>query len=171
MCLIPGVEITQNSFSHRNSSHIVILGIDAYIDPDQSIEEICRRARIQNALSVVAHPVSTQKIEAQTRFLWDNRERLQPILDVWEVASGDIIFKEVLESGLSIIANSDLHHPRQMSSWKTKVYGPMSEKHILDEIKHQNLEIFFYEYNFGQEFLENVHLQKRSYVEGSVFQH
>ena len=40
MLVIPGVEITKNSFSHHDSTHIVALGINRFIDPDGSIDQI-----------------------------------------------------------------------------------------------------------------------------------
>ncbi|MEZ4872032.1 MAG: PHP domain-containing protein [Bdellovibrionales bacterium] len=47
MLVIPGVELTKNSFRHEDSAHIVALGISSYIDPNLSIEKICSLIRSQ----------------------------------------------------------------------------------------------------------------------------
>lgn len=145
MLVIPGIEITKNSFAHNDSAHILCLGLEDYIDPDLSIEEICTEARRQNALTVAAHPVSTRKMEAQTYYLWNNRERLKSYFDLWEVASGPYLFDEVFQSGLPMVASSDLHKPLQVNSWKTIVYSDLNQESILNELKTQNLGLYFYQ--------------------------
>ena len=145
MVVIPGVEITKNSFSHSDSAHILGLGIRDFIDPDLDCESITDAIHQQGALAVAAHPVSTRKIEPQTYHLWHNRDRLSEKMDAWEIASGVHVFDEVKRSGLPIIANSDLHHPSQMSSWKTVMDGRRSMHSVLRAIKEQNLNYTYYE--------------------------
>ncbi len=145
MLVIPGVEFTKNSFSHKDSAHIVGLGINAFVDPDDSVESIIDRVHHQGGLAIAAHPVSTRKIEPQTYHLWYNRDRLSKKIDAWEVASGAHMFQEVFESGLPMIANSDLHHPRQMSSWKTVMQGPRTWKNIYQSIKNQDLNFTYFD--------------------------
>lgn len=144
MVVIPGIEITKNSFSHADSAHIVVLGISEYISPDIDVISICRAAAYQGALSVAAHPVSTGKIEAQTYFLWDNRDFLSKHIDIWEVASGPVIFNQVLMSGLPFIASSDLHRRGQIASWKTLINCRRDQDSILLALKNQEIELQFY---------------------------
>ena len=144
MTLISGVEITKNSFSHRDSAHILCLNIDKFIDPDQSIEEVCIDSRKNGGINIAAHPVSTGKIEHQTYHLWNHREKLKSYFDAWEVASGPILFTEVLKSNLPKIANSDLHVPNQVNSWKTIVYSDTDCENVLDSVRKQNLDFYFY---------------------------
>lgn len=145
MLLIPGVEITKNSFSHGDSAHIVALGVNQYIDPDLSVDEVIDQIHGQGGLAIAAHPVSTRKVEPQTYHLWHNRDRLSKKIDAWEVASGSFLFDEVYESGLPMIANSDLHHPRQMTSWKTVLEGPRTLRNVFSAIKNQDLKFTYYE--------------------------
>ncbi len=121
------------------------LGISQFVDPDLSVDEIIEGLHRQGAIAIAAHPVSTRKIEPQTYHLWHNRDRLSKKIDAWEVASGSHLFEEVYESGLPMVASSDLHSPRQMSSWKTLLEGPRNLENILGSIKAQNLNFTYYE--------------------------
>ncbi len=144
MRVIPGVEITKNSFSHADSAHILCLNIQEYIDPDLSIEEICDKAHEQGGITVAAHPVSTHRFEHQTFHLWHHRQSLKKYFDAWEVASGPNLFDEVFKSGLPMLANSDLHKPSQVTSWKTIIYGECTIPDILEKIINQKLGFYFY---------------------------
>jgi predicted metal-dependent phosphoesterase TrpH len=145
MLLIPGVEITKNSFSHKDSAHILALGVRRYLDPNLSIETLLEVIRSQGGVSIAAHPVSTGKVEHQTYHLWHNRDRYSQLMDAWEVASGTQIFDEVFQSGLPMVANSDMHHLRQMTSWKTVMEGARTEENIFASIRSQNLSFRFYQ--------------------------
>lgn len=140
MLVIPGVEITINSFSHKDSAHILALGVHDYIDPDLPIREIIRVVHAQGGLAIAAHPVNTGKAEHQTRKLWNEREEWQHHFDAWEVASGKRLFPEVQKSGLRMLANSDLHHSHQLESWKNvfdceKNFGAIREAVLKQQIE------------------------------------
>ncbi len=145
MIVIPGVEITKNTLSNHRSAHIVILGVKSYINPDLSILQICAASKNQGAISIAAHPVFTRNLEKQTYHLWDQKEDLKKHIDLWEVASGSLLFPEVQAEKLPKIANSDLHRPHQISSWKTKVRGEHSEESILENLKKQNVDFVYYQ--------------------------
>ncbi len=145
MVVIPGIEITKNSFNHHDSAHILVLGIDQYIDPDQNIPSLLKNIKDMNAISVAAHPVSTRKMESQTYYLWDRKDLFMDSFDAWEVASGPHWFEEVAVSGLPLLANSDLHSISQMKAWKTIAHSRKSPECILDSIKTQNLDFIFYQ--------------------------
>lgn len=145
MTVIPGIEITKNSFKHKDSAHILALGVDQYIDPDQSISMLIADIHSHGGLAIAAHPVSTKKLESQTYYLWQNREEFAQDFDAWEVASGPYLFEEVSQSKLPLLANSDLHHKSQMKSWKTLVHSRNESASILEAIKRQNLDFIFYQ--------------------------
>lgn len=145
MNVIAGVEFTKNSFSHNDSAHIVALGLNKYINPNYPLEIILRQIRHQKAISIAAHPVATKKVEPQTFHLWNNRDRLSTFIDAWEVASGPYIFDEVQDSGLPMVASSDLHKPQQFSSWKTIISGKITKENIFNSIIYQNLDFTFFE--------------------------
>lgn len=144
MIVIPGVEFTKNSFRHDQSAHVLGLGVRNYISCDYSIESICNQVESQGGVRIAAHPVSTQRVEPQTYHLWNHKDHYQHYFDAWEVASGPVLFDQVVESSLPKIANSDLHSPRQMNSWKTLVNSEKSEPAILEAIKKQNIEFYFF---------------------------
>lgn len=140
MVVIPGVEITKNSLFNHRSAHVLALGVQKWISPDQEIEGILHDIANQGGLSVAAHPVDTKKWEAQTYHLWDKREELGNKFDAWEVASGPHLFEEVKQSGLRLLANSDLHHPRQINSWKTLCSAERKPEAIFEAIRGQKIE-------------------------------
>lgn len=144
MILVPGVEVTKNSISNHRSAHFLILGNLDGIDPNKDISEMSDIARSNGALVIAAHPVSTQKLEKQTYHLWDRREELSTKVDAWEVASGPYLFDCVKRSGLPMIANSDFHSPKNMTSWKTLLKCERRQEAIFESIKKQKLDFHFY---------------------------
>lgn len=145
MVVIAGFELTQNNVSNHRSAHIVALGAQDFIAADGDPLELARAIRAQGALAVAAHPVPTRKMEKQTLHLWDRREELASEFDAWEVASGPHWFHEVANSGLPMLATSDLHSVRQIHAWKTRLDCERSPDAILDAIRRQQLKFEFYE--------------------------
>lgn len=144
MMVIPGIELTKNSLSFHRSAHILALGISEYINADGNILDLITKIKNQGALAIAAHPVSTRMVEHQTFHLWNKREEFFDKFDAWEVASGPHLFKEVMESGLPMIANSDFHHPRHIKSWKTLINCEISFDSLKAAIKNQQIEFMFY---------------------------
>jgi len=142
MLVIPGFEITKNSFVNHRSAHILILGIETYIDPDLSVEKILAKAKSLGALTIAAHPFHTGDFEFQTFYLWSRREKLKNIVDAWEVNYRKNICPSILNSGLPLIASSDFHHQTHFSSWKTKVYSEKSKESLFESIRAQRLDFF-----------------------------
>lgn len=145
MVLIPGVELTQNTVRNSRSAHVLGLGVTEYIGAEPDVRDLARSIRGQGGLAIAAHPVNTQKREKQTYHLWDRREELRGEIDAWEVASGPHLFEEVLRSTLPRIASSDLHHPRQLRSWKTGFACRRNQADILQAIRAQEVTFHFYE--------------------------
>ena len=145
MIVIPGFELSKNSWSNHRSAHILALGVSDFISADADILTLISQIKDQGALTIAAHPVSTQKLEMQTFHLWNRREELAPLIDAWEVASGPYLFAEVLHSKLPKIASSDLHHSKQISSWKTILSCEKHPQAILEAIKNQHVSFQFYE--------------------------
>lgn len=150
MLVLPGFEVTKNYFSNRRSAHWLAVGTDQFVDPDLEVKESCGAIRASGGLAIAAHPVPTRKFEKQTYYLWDRRDELRPHFDAWEVASGPHLFSEVMGSGLPMIASSDLHHAKQMTSWKTVLRCEKDPAAILDAIRRQEIEFAFYEANAAE---------------------
>lgn len=123
LLVIPGAEVTQNHLRSKKNSHIIALGLTEYISADQSARDILHEIRRQGALSIACHPHhrTTRRIEVSTCYLWDNREDLSELVDVWEAANRDDLFSVTSLKHFPYIANSDFHRPRHLFSWKTLV--------------------------------------------------
>jgi hypothetical protein len=145
MVLIPGFELTKNSLNDQNSAHILALGVHDYIHADEDVPDLISKIHAQGALAIAAHPVDTRQQERQTHMLWNRREELSGQFDAWEVASGPHLFDEVLKTSLPKIANSDMHGPLQMRSWKTRLDCERHPQAVLEAIKKQNVDFEFFE--------------------------
>lgn len=145
MLVIPGMEITKNFLSNQRSAHVLAIGVEEYIDPNLPVPELCAAIREAGGLAVAAHPVSTRKLEKQTYHLWGRREELRHSFDAWEVASGPHLFPEVLQSGLPMLATSDLHVPKQINAWKTVFHCEREQAAVLEAVRTQDVNFAFYE--------------------------
>jgi len=123
MLVIAGAEVTQNRIKAKMNSHIVALNIRKYISADQRADDILREIRRQGALSIACHPhhTTTRRIEISTCYLWDHREELSDLVDVWEAANRDDLFSVTSLKHYPYVANSDFHKPKHLYSWKTLV--------------------------------------------------
>ena len=94
MIVIPGAEVTQNHLRAKKNSHVIALGIRKYISADQNAEDILKEIRRQGAVSVACHPHhrTTRRLEISTCYLWDHRQELAGLVDVWEAANRDDLF-------------------------------------------------------------------------------
>ena len=121
LLVIPGAEITQNRLRGKKNSHVIALDIKEYISADQAADEILREIRRQGALSIACHPHhrTTRRIEISTCYLWDNRDTLSSLVDVWEAANRDDLFSVTSLKHYPYIASSDFHKPKHLYSWKT----------------------------------------------------
>ncbi len=167
LVLLSGVEITKNHFSNARSAHYLGIGIDPgdanWIDPDLPIVESLLELRANGALTVAAHPLGTDDFEAQTLHLWSSRETLAPLFDAWEVGSGRKTYREVMDSGLPILANSDLHHLKQLESWKTLLHADKNRDSIFDAIRQQRLAPWFFRSGEKPPCLTSSDRRKREY--------
>jgi predicted metal-dependent phosphoesterase TrpH len=121
MLVVPGAEVTQNRLRGKKNSHIIALDIQDYISADQPADDILREIRRQNALSIACHPHhrTTRRLEISTCYLWDHRDELSDLVDVWEAANRDDLFSVTSMKHFPYVANSDFHKPKHLYSWKT----------------------------------------------------
>ena len=144
MVVLPGFELSKNYLLNTRSAHIIALGCENFISAHGDVLAMTKAIREQNGLAIAAHPVSTRKWEKQTLYLWNRREELAEEFDAWEVASGSHFFQEVMESGLPLVASSDLHVREQMNSWKTVFECERTPQAIMDAIRNQQLAFRYY---------------------------
>ena len=139
MLVVAGAEITQNRISGKGkkNSHIIALDIQQYISADQAADEILRQIRRQNGLSIACHPHhrTTRRIEISTCYLWDHREELAGLVDVWEAANRDDLFSVTSLKHYPYVANSDFHKPKHLYSWKTLLRCDKSWPAVKDALR------------------------------------
>ncbi|MCL5966119.1 MAG: phosphotransferase [Deltaproteobacteria bacterium] len=119
MLLVPGVEITKNYASEKESAHVLLLDVKRFVSADLSWDGIFREAREQDALVVACHPHYTDHEVHDTLYFWNNRQKFAPHFDAWEVANRTDLFSVVSLSNYPILANSDFHKAQHLYSWKT----------------------------------------------------
>lgn len=144
MIVLTGFELSKNSVSNHRSAHVLGIGLTQFVSATLDIAEQAKAIREAGGISVAAHPVWTRKIEKQTYHLWNRRRELAQVFDAWEVASGPYLFPEVKEAGLPLLASSDLHHKRQMTSWKTVLECERHPEAILRAVRRQEVDFRFY---------------------------
>ncbi len=145
MNVLFGYEITKNSFYHNRSCHFLILGLEKYISPNRDVEDILQEARREGAITIAAHPFDTGDFEFQTFYLWSRREQLKDLFDAWEVSCRKKISRDVLSSGLPLIASSDFHRPPHLNSWVTKLFCENTFDDIKKCLAQQNLDFHYHQ--------------------------
>jgi predicted metal-dependent phosphoesterase TrpH len=137
LLVLPGAEITQNHVRGKKNSHIIALGVKAYISADQRADAILHEIRRQDAVSIACHPHhrTTRRLEISTCYLWDHREELAELVDVWEAANRDDLFSVTSLKHFPYIANSDFHKPKHLYSWKTLLRAEKSWESIKAALK------------------------------------
>jgi 3',5'-nucleoside bisphosphate phosphatase len=143
MNLIFGYEITKNSLYNNRSCHLLILGLEEYISPDLSVDEILAITDRRDCIVIAAHPFNTGEFEFQTFYLWSRREELKHQIDAWEVSYRKKISEEVLTSGLPLVASSDMHRRSHMASWKTKLFCDNELLSIKQCLRDKKTEFFY----------------------------
>ena len=121
--LIRAYDFTLAPVRGRKNSHIIALDVKQYVSADQRADDILREIRRQGALSIACHPHhrTTRRIEISTCYLWDHRDELSDLVDVWEAANRDDLFSVTSLRHFPYVANSDFHKPKHLYSWKTLV--------------------------------------------------
>jgi len=147
MLVLPGAEVTRNHVRAKKNAHILALGLRSFISADLTPEEVLREIRRQGALSVACHPHHrpTRRLELSTCYLWDHRDDLIDMVDVWEAANRDDLFSVTSLKHFPYIANSDFHKPKHLYSWKTLVRAKKDWPSIKAALKDNvNLAITLY---------------------------
>ncbi len=127
MVVIPGFELTQNAVTRKNSAHVLALGVDEFISADGSVEEMLTRAQKQSRIVVACHPHEQSDWFSNTFYLWNRRNEVAHLVDLWEVACRFDLFPPVARARLPYIGNSDFHREEHLYAWKTLVPARKNE--------------------------------------------
>ena len=138
LLVIPGLELTYDDPDPAESAHAVAVGLRAYVDVADGVEEMLRAARAHGAALAAAHPYpladAATSHRRTARFAVD-RERLAPLVDRYELFNRETLFGWVAEAGLPTVANGDFHRPEHLGGWKTMLPCPKEEEAVVDYLR------------------------------------
>ena len=135
MLVLAGFELTQNRVTRNASAHVLALGVDEFISADGTVEEMLARARSQSRIVVAGHPHEQSDWFSNTFYLWNRRDELASLVDLWEVATRWDLFPPVSRARFPFIGNSDFHRPEHLNAWKTLLPAEKTEHAILLALK------------------------------------
>jgi hypothetical protein len=135
MLVIPGAEMTRNTINRDTSVHILALGLEEFLSADGDPLEILREIRARGAVSVACHPHEMSEFYANTFYLWNRRELVGGLVDLWEVGCRWDLFPVVSREKLPHIANSDFHRPEHLYAWKTLLRAEKTPSGILGALR------------------------------------
>jgi len=130
MLIIAGFELTQNCVRRNNSAHVLALGVEEFISADGTVEEMLERAQRLSKIVVACHPHEQSDWFSNTFYLWNRREEVRELVDLWEVACRWDLFPPVARARFPYIGNSDFHRPEHLHAWKTLVPARKNEQAV-----------------------------------------
>jgi hypothetical protein len=166
MILFPGLEFNHDGLTAKGSAHLLGVDLREPIDPALSLKEICLAIREQGGLTIAAHPHHMSSAWGKdTLYLWERQDEFRPLIDAWEIGNRDDLFNPVGLKRLPLIAGSDFHKPKHLTSWKTMLWCEKDPEAIKDCIrKNKDVSITLYrDHRFGGESDERE--EKRTAVE------
>lgn len=152
LILMTGVEFNKDGYTPKTSTHLLGIDLKKPIDPSLGLKETIGEIHAQGALAVASHPHKMRSIWGKdTLYLWEHQDEFAPLLDAWEIANRDDIFNPVGLKRLPFIANSDLHKPKHIHSWKTLLWCEKDSEAIKECIRiNRDVSITLYrDHRFG----------------------
>jgi predicted metal-dependent phosphoesterase TrpH len=135
MLVLPGCELTQNAVTRRASAHVLAIGIDEFVPADGTVEEMLLRAKRSSALVVACHPHEQSEWFANTFYLWNRRDSVADLIDVWEIACRWDLFPPVARARYAFMGNSDFHDRPHLWAWKSLVEAEKNPTSIVAALK------------------------------------
>jgi predicted metal-dependent phosphoesterase TrpH len=138
LLLIPGLELTFHDGGPDDAGHALALGLRAWVPLDGGLEDAMHAARAQGAAIVAAHPHGERddpNSERTTRYFSRNSDRLRGLVDRYELINRGQTFAWVAECGLPGIATGDFHRLEHLTTWKTLLPCPKSERAVVDYLR------------------------------------
>lgn len=123
LILMTGIEFNKDALTAKGSTHLLGIDLKTPINPSLDLKETIAAIHEQGGLAVASHPHLQSSVWGKnTLYLWEHQEEYKPLIDAWEIANRDDIFNPVGLKRLPFLANSDLHKPKHIYSWKTLLY-------------------------------------------------
>ena len=121
LLVVPGLELT---FNHEDPDEPVMRSRRSQVVrlPRNGARALHARGALARAAIVAAHPHGEDADPLPlrtTRWFWHNRDRLDGLVDRYEILNGRQTFGWVATAGLPGVANGDFHRLEHLASWKT----------------------------------------------------
>ncbi len=159
LLLLTGLEFNKDGYTANSSAHLLGVDLKAPIDPRLEIKELIHEIQKQGGLAIAAHPHRFNNLlNHHTLYLWENQDEYAPLLDAWEIANRNDIFNPVGLKRLPFVANSDLHKPKHIYSWKTMLFCEKNPEAIKECVRrNRDVAITLYrDHRFGYGFGEDA---------------
>jgi predicted metal-dependent phosphoesterase TrpH len=138
LLVIPGLELTYDAADPDEAGHALALGLRSFDPLEAGLEDAMREARRQGAAVVAAHPHGREldpKPLRTTRWFWRNRDRLEGVVDRFELFNRNRTFGWVATDGLPAIAAGDFHRLEHLTTWKTLLPCRKQEEAVVDYLR------------------------------------
>jgi 3',5'-nucleoside bisphosphate phosphatase len=135
MVVLAGCELTRNAITGDHSAHALALGLDTFVSADGPVEGMLTRAREAGAVTVACHPNEQSDWFANTHYLWNRRDSVSGLIDLWELACRWDLFPLVGKAAFPFIGNSDFHSPKHLYAWKTLLQAKKEPRAILGALR------------------------------------
>ncbi|MGZ8797277.1 MAG: PHP domain-containing protein [Thermoanaerobaculia bacterium] len=135
MLVLTGCELTQNAMTRKNSAHVLAIGVEEFISANGSVEQMLQRAKRHAAVTVACHPNEMSDWYANTFYLWNRRNEVADLIDLWEVACRWDLFPQVSRAKFPYIGNSDFHQQSHLYAWKTLLPAEKNERSVIAALK------------------------------------
>ena len=138
LLLIPGIELTHIAQSSDDAGHALALGLRTFVSVDDGLEAAMRAARAAGAAIVAAHPHGEHDDPhpaRTTRFFTRTWERLDGLVDRYELVNRAQTFGWVACAALPGVATGDFHRPEHLETWKTLLLSAKTERAVVDFLR------------------------------------
>jgi UDP-N-acetylglucosamine:LPS N-acetylglucosamine transferase len=146
MHLMTGMEFNKDGYTKKSSAHLLGIDLKAPIAADLDLPETIAQIHAQGGLAVASHPhIMKSEWGKNTLYLWENQDLFAPLIDAWEIANRNNLFTPIGLKRLPFIANSDLHKPKHIYSWKTLLFcakDPEAIKQCIRENKDVSITLY-----------------------------
>ena len=138
LLLIPGAELTHLDDDPDEAGHALALGLHAFCSVDDGLEPAMFAAREAGAAIVAAHPHGARddpNYARTTRWFSRNWQRLDGLVDRYELFNRRQTFGWVAEAGLPGIATGDFHRLEHLRTWKTLLPCAKTERAVIEHLQ------------------------------------
>lgn len=135
MVVLAGLELTRNGFTRDRSAHALAVGLDSFVGADGAVEQMLASARDAGAVTVACHPHEQSGWFENTFYLWNRRQEVRGLVDLWELACRWDLFPPVARAQLAYVGNSDFHSRPHLWAWKTLIDCEKSPAAVLAALR------------------------------------